>query len=249
MIRKVFAAALAALVLSAVAPAAHAQDEPAPPAPTVPETVQITDPSGDANYLNDQGLGAALGQPFGDNTTPADAGSVSDILKVWFVNDADTVTAYVQTEAPPPASASAYIFRVQVDPGAGSNCLWFQIVNEGPTNPGDPYGSLRNTCDGDDTVTDGVTANFWELEDGTGISAVTVPRTADASLVDGAVLGNPIATARNFLGGVATAPQIDDTKPGTAYTITAPPKPPAPHGKKKGCSKGSPKAKKYGCKK
>ena len=235
---------LAALVLSSIATGPARAQDPAPaPAPTVPETVQITDPAGDANYLNDQGTGQAPG----DNAGPADAGTVSDILKVWFANDADTVTAYVQTEAPPPASASAYLFRVTVDPGAGSNCLWFQISTEGPTNPDGPSGSLRSICADDTTTTEGVTVNFWELEDGTGISAVTVPRSADPALVDGSVLNTPIGTARNLWAGLVTAPQIDDTKPGTAYTIAPPPAPEKPI--KKGCTKGSVKAKKKGCKK
>ena len=223
---------------------AAAQEEPSAQPTAVPEAVNIDDPAGDANYLNGQGF-----EDNGDNSTPADAGSVSDVLKVWFTNDAETISAHVQTEVVPPATANAYIFRIQVDPGAGSNCLWFNIFTDGPTNPDGAYGTLRDTCTDDVTIDEGVTVAFSELPDGTGLSSITIPRAAHAAFADNLVLVAPKFEVRNFwnIPGVAgaTAPVIDESRVGTDYTIAPPPAPPV----KNGCTKGGPKAKKKGCKK
>lgn len=216
-------------------------------APTeIPEVVNIEDPAGDANYLNGQGFADD-----GDHTTPADVGSISDILKVWFSHDADVIRAHVLTELPPSTNgSSAYFFRVMADAAGDTNCLWFGIGTPGATNPAaaEATGSLRDLCgDADETFTDGITATIEETADGQGISTVIVPRSVHPALADDAVLGAPTAHARNYLGGAVTFPQIDDTKAGTDYTITPPEAEKEP--KKKGCSKGSPKAKKKGCKK
>ena len=244
--KKALVIALAAGLAAALSIPAGAQE--AAEATVVPEAVNIEDPAGDANYLN--GQGSVPDQE--DHVTPADAGSVSDLLKVWFTNDAEFVRVHVLTEAPPPASGSAYIYRIHVDPGVGEPCLWFQILTEGPTNPAGAFGNLRDTCDGNDQLfEEGVTVNFEETADGQGISTISVPRALYAGFIDGAVLNAPIATVRNFINGnpvrTVTAPQIDDTKPGTAYTIVAEEPPPPPF--KKGCPKGSVKAKKRGCRK
>ena len=235
-----------ALGLAAALSFPAAAQEPAPTA--IPEVVNIEDPAGDANYLNGQGLADD-----GDHVTPADAGSVSDLLKVWFSHDTDVVRAHFLTELPPPATASAYIFRVRVDAAGDTNCLWFQILTTGPTNPlaTEATGSLRNLCnDADESLTEGITVTIEETADGQGISTISVPRSLHPALVDGSVLSTPVAEIRNYFNANAprslTAPQIDDTRPGTEYTITpAETEPPV----KKGCTKGSPKAKKKGCKK
>ncbi|MGH2757423.1 MAG: hypothetical protein ACRDI3_06515, partial [Actinomycetota bacterium] len=77
----------------------------------VPQNVQIEDPAGDANFLNGQGNDLPIG---GDISTPVDL-TVPDILKVWFTHDAKTISAHVQTEAPPPATEGAYNFMVGVN--------------------------------------------------------------------------------------------------------------------------------------
>src|SRR5688572_4602726 len=79
------------------------------PATVVPAVVNIEDAVGDANYINDQGVGAPLP---GDTVLPASAGTVSDILKAWFTSDADTVSAHILTKAAPPAS-TPLIFHVR----------------------------------------------------------------------------------------------------------------------------------------
>lgn len=244
-------ALLGALALAASISIPAGAQEPATAPTAVPEVVNIEDPAGDANYLNDQGTG----QADGDYAAPADAGSVSDILKVWFTHDAEVVRAHILTEVPPPATASAYFFRVQVGPAGDENCLRFQLATTGPTYPdgAEPEGSLRDLCgEADETYTEGITATIEELADGTGVSTIVVPRSTHPAFADDAVLGTPTAHARNWIGttatGGATAPQIDDTKPGTDYTITAAEvEEEAPT--KKGCTKGSVKAKKKGCKK
>lgn len=215
--RRMFTVALATLVAGALSLPAGAQEAPTPT--VVPEVVNIEDPAGDANYLNDQANGDV-----GDNVTPADASTVADILKVWFTHDADVIRAHILTEIPPPATASAYFYRVQVDPGGEPNCLRFQIATTGPTSPttAEAFGSIRDLCgDNDETFTEGITVTIEELADGTGISTVVVPRTTHPALADNLVLAAPTAHSRNYLAGAATAPQADTTKPGTDYTITA----------------------------
>jgi hypothetical protein len=237
----------AAVTVAGALPATAAQEEAAQEPTAIPEVVQIEDPAGDANYLNGQGLDESQK----DHVTPADAGSVSDLIKVWFTNDADFVNVHVLTEVVPPADTSAYIFRVAVDPGSGANCLWFQIFTDGPTNPAGAFGTLRDTCTEDVSIGEGVTVKFEESADGQGISTISVPRSAHAALMDGATLGTPVASVRNlFNPGPAsmTAPQIDDTLPGTSYSIVTEEAPKVVP-KKKGCKKGSVKAKRKGCKK
>lgn len=242
------ALAVAAGVFSAVP--AGAQE---PPPPTVPAVVNIEDPKGDANYLNDQGLGLPLP---GDNTTVS-AGTVSDILKAWFTSTPDTISAHILTDVAPPAS-TPLIFHVRVDPGTGTNCLWFRAsfpsVVGGQSDPVVPRAaSLRDTCPSATGVQPG------ELSVGTtaesdGVITMTFPRSAYSTFTDGSVLKAPTADSRNFIGGVVTAPQVDNTKPGTDYVITsggpvAEPEPepteeppgksdPPGKGKKKGCKKG-----------
>lgn len=243
------ALAVAAGVFSAVP--AIAQD--APP-PTVPPVVNIEDPKGDANYLNDQGVGLPLP---GDDTR-ASAGTVSDILKAWFTSTPDTISAHILTDVAPPAT-TPLIFHVRVDPGTGTNCLWFRAsfpsTVGGQSDPVVPRAaSLRDTCPSAKGVQPG------ELSVGTtaesdGVITMTFPRSHYPTFTDGSVLKAPTADSRNFIGGVVTAPQIDNTKPGTDYVITsggpvaAEPEPepteeppgksdPPGKGKKKGCKKG-----------
>lgn len=204
----------------AVVPSASGQEAP----PEVPEVVQIEDPAGDANYLNDQGL-APFGVPDeGDRTTPVSL-SVSDILKVWFTHDADNISVHVQTSAPPPATNSSYIYRVFFNPGDNpAGCLWFEIITEGPTwAGGEFFGRLRWVCADQDPV-DGEVSTV-EGPDGTGITTLTVPRSLDPAFEDDAVLAAPSAETRNNSGtpavGRITFPVVDDTKVGTEYEITA----------------------------
>jgi hypothetical protein len=203
----------------------------------VPETVQIEDIPGDANYLNPQG-----GPGGGDQPTAQDL-TISDLLKIWFTNDATNISVHIQTEAPPPSSNAAYFFRVWANPGDDADgCLRFVAVVEGPTFAGDPYAELQDAC----AEVDDVEAELLveELADGTGLITVTVPRTANAAFADGLTLTAPWAEVRNATGptpgGTLIVPVADNTEIGTDYTITTE-EPPV----KKGCKKG--KGKKKGC--
>ena len=246
--------ASAALIASGlhILPASAAEE-----APAIPATVNIEDPANDANYLNNQGLPIEVP---GDNVTPADVSTLGDILKVWFTNDAEKANVHIQTQAAVAEGGNnaAIFFRVQVDPdGAGEPCLWFQGGTTGTNNLAGAVANLRNVCGGgDETLGDGEITVATGPED-TGIYTISVPRNLHPSLGQGGSLLTPIATSRNYWNATvqtATAPQIDDTLPGTDYLMTdgkpakAKKKTPGknnPPGKKKGCKKG--KGKKRGC--
>lgn len=211
------------------------------PAPTeVPEVVNIEDPAGDANYLG------------GDQTTPADL-TVSDILKVWFTHDAENISMHFMTEGPPPSSNASYVFRVNFNPSPDDEigCLAIEAIVEGPTYVGEPFGRLRYFCEDKDPIEEGTTLTVEEGPDGVGITTVTFPRSIDPAFADGAVLAAPLGEALNNTGaegvGRVANPTADDTAAGTDYTITPAEEEEPPE--KKGCKKGSPKAKKKGCKK
>lgn len=181
--------------------------------PEVPEKPNIEDPAGDANYLG------------GDQETAPATLSVSDILRVWFTNDAENISVHVQTTAPPPSSNASYIYRIRFNPGEDeTGCLWFEIITEGPTFVGEMFGRLRFVCSDADPVEGEV--EITEASDTTGITTLTLPRATDPAFDDGAVLAAPNAQVNNNNGadgvGRVTAPVVDDTEVGTDYKIAAP---------------------------
>lgn len=252
---------LAAALIAGVFSALPAKAQEAPPA-VVPTVVNIEDPQGDANYINDQGVGLPVP---GDQVGTDQFGTVSDILKGWLSSDATTVSAHIVTNAAPPAS-TPLIFHMRVDPGSGTNCLWFRAsfpsAVQGQTDPVVPQAaSLRDTCT-DDVTTD-AELTVGTTADGDGVITITVPKSASAAFIDGNVLKTPTADSRNYPGGKVTLPQVDNTLPGTDFTITSggpiaggpgePVKPTPPgkndppgKGKKKGCGKGKGKGKQKG---
>lgn len=216
----------------------------ADPVTVVPETVQINDPGGDANYLNDQSLLSGVPEE-NDQTTPADAGSISDLLKIWYTSDATTVSVHIQTEAPPPATQS-YIYRVYSNPGEGSvtsstlGCLRFFVFEPGSNAgyAGDQYAGLLDLCNvGTDYAKNAVAAPLQvdTLKDGTGVMTITVPRSYSPLLGPGLKLEKPFASVRNLVGtgpdgdGQASTAdpnarwkgttQIDNSKIGTDYVL------------------------------
>lgn len=183
-------------------------------APEVPsdEDANIVDQPSDANYHS-----TATGSDAGPSLVAA------DIVKVWFTHDAETISTHIQTAgaAQPPWSL---LYRVFVDPGAGSNCLQIRGFTGGAGNPaGEATGSIRDTCDGD-TVIDG---EFVQeegppvLEDGraSGLHTIIMQRDAHPAFSEGAVLATPEAETRHFTVAV-TAPVVDDTEIGKDYTIS-----------------------------
>ncbi len=180
----------------------------------LPNEVQIKDPAGDANALNSYGGRLPIE---GDRQTPVDL-TVPDILRVWFTHDAKTISAHIQTEAPPPAAEAAYIFRVETSPG--KSCIDFVGILEGPTWDADPFAFLWS-CRKNKPIDARLMTR--EAADGTGITTVTVPRSADPGFADGEILKSPYAFTQDFWGnetiGDAHFLVVDDTKPGRDYVI------------------------------
>ena len=228
------------------------------PAPTpIPETVQIEDPLNDANGLNDQGNRGTTGFQ-GDHATPADAGSVSDLLKVWFTHDAENIRVHFLTQAMGPASNSL-IFNLYSNPGGDFplGCLRFAALIPGDVGyVGDPVIKLIDRCNDEGTslYNNGVEGtHVWEeTAEENGLLTLTFPREYSPLLADNLAITKEFVETRVVWGegstvGSLSAPQLDNTAEGTDYVLTPAedPQPPV----KKGCTKGSPKAKKKGCKK
>ncbi|MGH2729910.1 MAG: hypothetical protein ACRDJI_04800 [Actinomycetota bacterium] len=245
---------------------------PAAAAPEVPAEPNVVDPKDDANFLNDQDN--AYGTPAagqGDHGTPEDVSSATDFLAIWFSNTTDEVSLHFQTEVAPQNLAADFYFRFSSNAGEGSvasdttrGCLQWTITLNGATQGG-PGGwtgpdlaELVDKCN----VGEAVEGKFVveELDDGTGVTTITFPRTASPLLAPGGKITAPFGVARYLVVGpsptTATAATSDTTKRGTDYTlvdgaVAGPPEeePPGksePPGKKKGCDKG--KGKKKGCK-
>ncbi|MGH2805911.1 MAG: hypothetical protein ACRDKT_01420 [Actinomycetota bacterium] len=268
---------IAALVLGGLALSpVHAQEEPTSDPVEVPETVQIEDPLEDANGLNDQGNRGDIGFQ-GDHGTPTDAGSVSDLIKVWFTHDVETVSIHFNTQAAAPASSST-LFQAFSNPGGdfALGCLRWAILIPGAyqgqptTYQGPPLAKLIDRCNDEGTSfynngTEG-TINITEGPDvpqqttgeagPSGILSATFPRAYSPLLADGLSITKVFAETKVAIGadavGNATPATLDNTMEGTDYVLTAAPAPMAEPTKppwKKGCKKGSPKAKKKGCRK
>jgi len=257
---------LAAVVLGAMSVTPAGAQETAPV--VIPEVVQIDDPENDANYLNDQSLFTNV-PPTQDNTTPADVGGTSDLMKIWYSHTTETISVNIQLQDPPPASQSAYIYRVYANPGEGSvtsstlGCLRFFAFVPSATPPvggysGPQYAGLLDYCDKGTNYTADAAEGELVIADGpdeTAVMTITVPRSYSEKLADAQVLTTPQAQVQNLHGtgtdgtGQPTATdgnwrrgaQIDNTVLGTDYTIAAV----DPPGKKNPPGKG----KKKGCSK
>jgi hypothetical protein len=193
-------------------------------APEVPAEPNIVDPPGDANYINNN---QTQGQSGNNHTTPADASSLGDILAVWFTHDAEKISVHVQTEAPQPSSGAAYIVFFFANP---DECLYAEFAIAAPSYQGDSYAEVEDSCAGLEPAEGEVVSE--EGPDGTGIITAAFPRSYSASFGDGAVIGTPRIEMRHLNGGPASlrGPTIDNTDPGSDYTIAggadteAPPK-------------------------
>jgi hypothetical protein len=211
-----------ALVLTAALIGAVFTALPAKAATELPAEPNIVDVFGDANYVNDQGAegtgitGVATAPGDGDHATGQDAASVSDLGAVWFTNDAETISVYIQTELPHADNTLPLFYRVMADVGEGTNCLWFQAATDAATGAA----TLRDTCTTAVATSDGEFA-LEEGPDGTGIVHLTFPLSAHPALAVGNVLKTPNAHSRNSVPGAVSAPQPDNTKKGADYTITA----------------------------
>lgn len=178
----------------------------AAPAPKV----IIEDPAGDANGINDQGTGDGSN---GDNVTPADASTVTDLLSVSLSNDAKNLYITFSTEAAPPATQGVG-YRLRVNPdGAGTHCLLFEAFYPGAGNDLTvATAQLRDTCAGGDPIPIEVFGGF-----------LIIPRKSHKAFAKGATLKAPQAQAFIYLGSSypagAAAPTTDTTKVGTDYKL------------------------------
>ena len=145
----------------------------------------IEDPLNDANFLNDQGNGDGAG-----TVTPADGGSVSDILAVTFSNDKKNLYIDVETEAAPPA-ISGIGYRVRTNPDdSGTHCLVFEAYHPGANNTlTSPVGWFWDACEGTDPVEIEVLGTRWVIDrkahKGFGKNAILTAPQAQSYLYSG----------------------------------------------------------------
>ena len=168
----------------------------------------ITDPLGDANFVNDQGTGDGS---FGD-VNPADAGTVSDITAVTFSNDAKNLKVLIETEAAPPATTGIG-YRVRTNPDdAGTYCIQIEAYFPGANNAlTSPIGYAQDLCGG------GERQEIQVLG-----TQLVVPRTLSKLFAKGGKLTAPQAQAFLYSGNETagtTYPVADTTKVGTDYAF------------------------------
>lgn len=209
------AALAACAALSAVPTGGSAAPAPAP---------QITDPAGDANAVNSQGM--PVGGPGNQSTAPASVGSL-DIVSVQFTTTGATTTSVVRgkrrsvftpdgftvtmTLAAPPDLG---VYRVEGAVGACS-IFWVQYFND----PAAPGSSLRHNCGS----TDSVTAATKDVAVPARVQGNTITWTMKLkALPAGVKLGNIItdlvAESRATLVAV-TVPRVDEATSTGTYKI------------------------------
>ncbi|HJR45302.1 MAG TPA: hypothetical protein VJ927_06825 [Actinomycetota bacterium] len=174
-------------------------------------TTVLEDPAEDANGLNDQGTGDGS---MGDNVTPADASTVTDLLSVDVSNDAKNLFVTVETQTAPPATQGVG-FRVRFNPdgAGGSHCIVLEAFYPGAGNDlTAAVGQLRDTCAGGDPVPFDVLGPMF-----------VVPRKASKAFAKGAVLKAPQAQAFVYVGSSPPAGaaliHTDTTKVGKDYKL------------------------------
>ena len=236
---------------------------------TVPAEVQIADPKGDANFVNDQDN--AYGTPLagqGDHAGPADVGSATDILRVWFTNTPSDIALNVELEGNPTLLAYDTYYRFNSNAGKGAvandetrGCLqWIASINGvGGAYTGATEGTLVDKCNVGGTPLVGP-LTVTESADKTFVLSITFSRSYSPLLADGQLLTAPFGVSRIVYAAgpgyptTAAVVTVDNTKRGSDYAIVAggevaepEPQPtvappgkndPPGNGKKKGCDNG-----------
>lgn len=172
---------------------------------------QIEDMAADANFINDQGTGDGS---FGDQNA-ASPGTVSDLLNVYFTNDAKFLYVNIETTASPPATTGVG-YRVRVNPGPGGlHCLNFEAYYPGANNAlTAPEAWLIDTCNATETQVEVIPAFGVQIK---------VPRDANEAFAKGAKLTAP--QAQSFLWTGSSRPAgtytgySDTTKIGTDWAF------------------------------
>ena len=189
----------------------------------VPGKVQVADVAGDANNL-DQNL-----------SLPVQPSDVYDILKVWFTNDARTLSAHILTAGDPRESQRGVNFQIRTDarnaPQGGrtaltetNDCYVFAANFPGVEDPGfKPRALFADNCDDSEYIElAGHLAVNDAGNDGT-ITTITVRRSATPSFLRVTRLKLPWAFARQsfipfnrlFVG----LPFADSTPFGSTYRL------------------------------
>ena len=169
----------------------------------------IEDPSGDSNFINDQGTGDGS---FGD-FTQVGVGNVSDLSRVSLSNDAKNLTILFEATGTPPATQGlGYRFRVNPDGAGGTHCLLFEAFWPGGGNTLEAaVAHVRDACEGGDPTEVKIIGGM-----------LIVPRKAHPALGKGAVLKSPQAQSFVYTGTYPTGvigPYMDTTKVGSDYKL------------------------------
>lgn len=174
-------------------------------------TTVLEDPAEDANGLNDQGTGDGSN---GDNVTPADASTVTDLLSLDVSNDAKNLYVTFETQTAPPATQGVGVrVRFNPDGAAGSYCIVLEAFYPGAGNDlAAAVAQLRDTCAGGDPVPVEVLGPMF-----------VVPRKASKAFAKGAVLKAPQAQTFIYAGSSppagAAVIHMDTTKVGKDYKL------------------------------
>ena len=170
----------------------------------------VEDPINDANALNDQGTGDGS---FGNNETPADPSTVTDITALKMSNDAKNLYISIETEGPAQGTQGVGA-RVRMNPDGpgGTYCLLFEVFQPGAGNALETTEAhLRDTCTGETTPVEAVGNMF------------TIPRKISKALGKGAVLKAPQVHTFIYLGSSYPAgfagPIMDTTTAGKDYKM------------------------------
>lgn len=184
--------------------------------------VQVDDPIGDANYINDMGRSGLNGTPFfGNVVTPTDLDDGADLFEVWFSNDSSTITLNIRTESPIGYEDPTRLFYVRATPERSPpyprDCLlWVAVVGSEGAHLNTNYARVADDCNRSDHAGFPVELSIGELQDGTGIVTISTPRSYSPLFATGEKIGAPWAMSR--IGHGTTTP-IDTTARGDDYTI------------------------------
>ncbi len=174
------------------------------------EKTIVEDPINDANGLNDQGTGNGSS---GNNETPADASSVTDITALKMSNDAKNLYISIETEGPAQGTQGVGArVRMNPDGAGGTYCLVFEVFQPGAGNSLEKTEAhLRDTCTGETTPVEAVGNMF------------TVPRKISKAFGKGAVLKAPQVHTFIYVGSSYPAgnpyPVMDTTVVGDDYKM------------------------------
>lgn len=183
----------------------------------------VTDPAGDANFMNNGKASRSYDAPFvGNFVTEPDLDDETDLLGFWFTHDRRNLYIYVQTEAPPNNEDDLQWFHVDaeleespqaLDAGGSGDCLqWWTVIGLSEQ----PRALFRPRC-GDEAQNRGIeiAVEVDVAADGSGLITMITPRTHSARLADGQSVSKPSAYTTVALGGHA----IDTTVTGASYRI------------------------------